>query len=254
MGKGANITIDKERHADKEKITDHKRDIDWTFIVVQEHPEWEPGTPQLMRQIVLYNDGRGQTSLIVDNELKELNEYQSASQDFKDLNLQSMNSLKDRYISQSDEDKGLIIEGYPTTIKFILSSKSGYRIIDSDLPAMPATLKSLYGRIKIIASHSHSVISLGTYISVQPMGAEEEKEVMGITRPLYLSSDGIMSYLSLAKAIEKPSVFVYVPEGELKGILKMLKLDSTVASHAFIMRDWGVAKINFYDTRKNKPQ
>ena len=223
------------------------------IIAYQEWPEWEPGLPRVIRQIVLHSDGSGQVAHFMDHSIKELKVFDYTFL-FDDI-FKGDSFLKYSNSYLLPEEPGLLVEGYPLTLKLIFCTKNPYKtkIIDCHLEVMPKPLKVTTDQIKNFAAQANRIAILGIYIIAQPLSEQESSEVKSLCTPYSFPTKTLSKLPALRESLEKPLFLIKIPQDQIADIQEELNLKNLFdEAGSFVTQNDIVFKIRLYATENFK--
>ena len=222
-------------------------------LTVQEIPEWEPGEPRMIRQIVLLSDGTAQEARIEDSRIVVLSIFGQRLFAPTPFPYEVYFRLNDRYLEE-EMKPGLIREGNPPMIRFIFLDKNRTKQIDGEARLLPRPMVDLRKQIAGLPREDvHDAVS-GVYVIMQPLSSQERAEVERLLTPQGLSQADLRRWPALGAALARPSLLVHVPEDELESLKRNARFKGKIFSKAgiFVAANWGVAKVSFF--RKEEPK
>ena len=223
------------------------------IIAYQEWPEWEPGLPREIRQVVLHSDGSGQVAHFIEHSIKELKVFHHTFL-FDDI------FKGDSFLRYSNsyllpEEPGLLVEGYPLTLKLLFYTNNPLKtkIIDCHLEVMPKSLKVITDQIKNIAAQANRIAIFGIYIVAQPLSEQESSEVKSLCAPYSFPTKTLSKLTALRESLEKPLFLIKIPQDQIADIQEELHLKNLFdEAGSFATQNDIVSKIRLYSTANFK--
>lgn len=156
------------------------------IMTIQTYSEWEPGTTRQVRQISVDGKGVGQLVIWKDNRVTDVGFFSYPVNELSKLGSRFTRSFDDAYISTELEDEGLIVEGYPASIKYYFSDRESVKIIDAE-PAYSGTPIELLDLAKQLEKYSSTCKSKqlsSQYLNLVPVGRQQSVEINALYKTL----------------------------------------------------------------------
>ena len=188
---------------------------DWspvTFLLIQQLPSWEPGQERRVSQVFLSSQGAGQKADIVDHRVLETRSFKVSTNDWTDLDPDTLTILEDRYFIP--QDPGLIEEGNPDSHKFTLCGPEVSKIIDVHTQVEPGVLKRVRKEADKLAAGAPPDEASEMYLTAEALGPNVAESDLG-GPILSAGSDLISARPWMAQTLAQPGLLVGLSREEL---------------------------------------